>query len=240
MSKKFWFFVFACFFAIGFILVPAVVKAADDVALPPPPDANEDLVPPPPGDNTSAAPNSDALPPPPAGGEAAAAPAGGDQGALPPPPAEGEAAAAPAGGEEGTLPPPPAEGEAAAPAGGEEGTLPPPPAEGEAAAPPAAEQPAQEEANLKGSLKKYSIKKGDTLWKISGVDDIYSDHFKWPLIFKANRANIDDPDLIYPRQLLKISRSFTQEEIDDAVNKAKETPGYEPHSKPRKKLPIKY
>jgi len=211
MSKKFWFLVFACFFAVGFILVPAVIKAADDVALPPPPDANEDLVPPPPGDNTSAAPSSDALPPPPAEGEAAAAPA------------------APAGGEEGALPPPPAEGEAVAP-----------PAEGEAAAAPVAEQPAQEEAGLKGSLKKYTIKRGDTLWGISGMDDVYGDHFKWPLVFKANRANIDDPDIIYPRQLLKVSRSFTQDEIDDAVSKAKETPGYEPHSKPRKKLPIKY
>jgi len=244
MNKKFWFVVFACLFVTAFILVPAALKA-DDVSLPPPPDANEDLVPPPPGDNTAAAPapgNDAALPPPPGDQSAApppsdaSAPAGGDNGALPPPPAEGDnsAVAPPAGGEEGALPPPPAEGDNSTAA------QPPaaPPAE-EQAAPPA-EQPAQEEGTLQGTLKKYSIKRGNSLWKIASMDEVYNDSFKWPLIFKANRATIDDPDIIYPKQVLKISRSFSQEEIDDAVGKAKETPAYEPHSKPRKKLPIKY
>ena len=41
----------------------------------------------------------------------------------------------------------------------------------------------------------YTIKKGDTLWDISGK--FYKDNFKWPIIWKYN-VRIDDPDLIYP------------------------------------------
>jgi nucleoid-associated protein YgaU len=136
--------------------------------------------------------------------------------------------------------------------------MPPPPAEESAAAAPAPIQeeskaPAEEQpvkvAKKKGSkgsekvtagTSKYSVKKGESLWRIAGKDSVYGDSFKWPLLFKANRANIDDPDLIYPRQALKISKKFNADEEADAVGKAKETPPYEPHSEPRKKLPIKY
>ncbi len=96
------------------------------------------------------------------------------------------------------------------------------------------------EEKVTAGTSKYSVRKGDSLWRISGKDSVYGDSFKWPLLFKANRANIDDPDLIYPRQALKVSKKFTEEEETDAVGKAKETPPYEPHSEPRKKLPIKY
>jgi nucleoid-associated protein YgaU len=135
------------------------------------------------------------------------------------------------------MPPPPAEESAAAPA----------PIQEETKAP--AEEPvkvAKKKKSSKGEEKvtagtsKYSVRKGDSLWRISGKDSVYGDSFKWPLLFKANRANIDDPDLIYPRQALKVSKKFTEEEETDAVGKAKETPPYEPHSEPRKKLPIKY
>ena len=132
------------------------------------------------------------------------------------------------------MPPPPAE---------DGGTAAAPPIEQEQAAPVAEETPVKvtkaEKAPKAGSSK-YSVRKGDSLWRISGKDAIYGDSFKWPLLFKANRASIEDPDLIYPRQALKVSKKFTADEEEDAVSKAKETPPFEPHSEPRKKLPIKY
>ena len=86
----------------------------------------------------------------------------------------------------------------------------------------------------------YTVNKGESLWRISGKDSVYGNSFKWPLVFKANKTSIEDPDLIYPRQALKISKKFSADEEADAVGKAKETAPYEPHSEPRKSLPIKY
>jgi nucleoid-associated protein YgaU len=147
------------------------------------------------------------------------------------------------------MPPPPGGDTAAA---STDNSMPPPPAESAAAAPAQEESqaPAEEPVKVVKSKKsghkvaagtsRYSVHKGDSLWRISGKDSVYGDSFKWPLLFKANRPNIDDPDLIYPRQALKVSKRFTQEEETDAVEKAKETPPFQPHSEPRKKLPIKY
>jgi LysM repeat protein len=91
-----------------------------------------------------------------------------------------------------------------------------------------------------GKDVRYTVKRGDSLWKISGKSTTYNDSFKWPLIYKANKSVIEDPDLIYPRQKFEIKQNFSDEEIEDAVAKAKETEPYEPHTEPRKSLPIKY
>ena len=47
----------------------------------------------------------------------------------------------------------------------------------------------------------YKIKKGDTLWGISG--GMLKDPFQWPLIWKEN-ARIKNPDRIYPGQRIKL------------------------------------
>jgi hypothetical protein len=86
----------------------------------------------------------------------------------------------------------------------------------------------------------YIVHKGDTLWGISGDARIMGDNFRWPLLFKANRDQIIDPDLIEPAQDLTWRENYTTTEIGDAAAKAKETPPYVPHSKPRKQLPLKY
>jgi nucleoid-associated protein YgaU len=91
-----------------------------------------------------------------------------------------------------------------------------------------------------GKLGHYKVAKGDSLWRISGKSKIYNDSFKWPLVYKANKAIIEDPDLIYPKQKFEINQNFNEAEIEDAVSKAKETEAYQPHSEPRKSLPIKY
>lgn len=90
------------------------------------------------------------------------------------------------------------------------------------------------------SSDQYEVVRGDNLWDISGKDSIYGDHWQWPLIFKANRDKIQDPDLIYPRQVFNIGRNFTEAEIQEARKDARDTPPYVPHTKPRETLPVDY
>ena len=67
----------------------------------------------------------------------------------------------------------------------------------------------------------YMVERGDNLWSISGQDDVYGNPYQWPLIYKANREQITDADLIYPGQDLSIVRGMSDEVIDAAVNHAK-------------------
>jgi len=61
------------------------------------------------------------------------------------------------------------------------------------------------------SVKYYTVKHGDTLSKLA------RDHFDkveaWDLLYKLNKEMIDNPDLIYPGQMLKIpvsKKTFTE------------------------------
>ncbi len=54
---------------------------------------------------------------------------------------------------------------------------------------------------IKGKTTYYTVKKGDTLWDISG--SFLKDPFLWPFIWKAN-PSITNPDLIYPGNKLAI------------------------------------
>lgn len=49
----------------------------------------------------------------------------------------------------------------------------------------------------------YTVKSGDTLWKIAETQ--YGQGEGWTNIWQANRADISEPDLIYPGQKLSIS-----------------------------------
>jgi hypothetical protein len=86
----------------------------------------------------------------------------------------------------------------------------------------------------------YIVKTGDSLWAIAGNTAVQGDSFRWPLLFKANRDQIIDPDLIEPDQDLTWKDNYTTDEVNDAEQKAGDTPPYVPHSKPRKMLPLKY
>lgn len=88
--------------------------------------------------------------------------------------------------------------------------------------------------------QRYTVVKGDTLWGIAGQSGIYGDNFQWPLVFKANRDQIQDPDIIEVNQDFSISKEFTPEEVQTAIENAKKTPRYKHHTKPRKHLPIEY
>jgi nucleoid-associated protein YgaU len=64
-----------------------------------------------------------------------------------------------------------------------------------------------EEAAVKG----YTVVKGDCLWRIAKRPEHYGNGFAWPVIYKANRDQIKNPDLIYPKQIFKIP-NLTEEE----------------------------
>jgi LysM repeat protein len=67
----------------------------------------------------------------------------------------------------------------------------------------------------------YNVVSGDNLWDISKKPSIYDDPYQWPLIYKANQGQINDADLIYPGQVLTITRGNTPVEIDIAVRHAR-------------------
>lgn len=48
----------------------------------------------------------------------------------------------------------------------------------------------------------YTVVKGDSLSKIA--KEFYGDASKYPVIFEANKPMLEDPDLIYPGQVLRI------------------------------------
>ncbi|MCK5242704.1 LysM peptidoglycan-binding domain-containing protein [bacterium] len=105
---------------------------------------------------------------------------------------------------------------------------------------PVMEAAPEPEPEPEQEMQRYTVMQGDTLWDISGNADIYGDNFQWPLVFKANRDQIEDPDIIEIGQDLAISREFTQEEVEMAIENAKRTPRYVPHTTPRRTLPIEY
>jgi len=52
----------------------------------------------------------------------------------------------------------------------------------------------------------YTVLEGETLSKISGYHFIYNDPAKWGIIYRANRDQIKDPNIINPDLILKIPR----------------------------------
>jgi nucleoid-associated protein YgaU len=52
----------------------------------------------------------------------------------------------------------------------------------------------------------YTVNRGDFLWRIAGMNDIYGDPYAWSRIYTTNRDQIKDPDLIYPAQIFQIPR----------------------------------
>ena len=87
---------------------------------------------------------------------------------------------------------------------------------------------------------KYVVKKGDTLWAISNQGENYSDSFQWPLIFKSNRDQIQDPDQISPGQVLFIQKGSSKEQTNHARQLASDTPKFVTHDDPRATLPLDY
>jgi nucleoid-associated protein YgaU len=58
------------------------------------------------------------------------------------------------------------------------------------------------ERDDKPKSRMYTVKSGDTLSKIAR--EFYGEASKYPQIFEANRPMLEDPDKIYPGQVLRI------------------------------------
>ena len=50
----------------------------------------------------------------------------------------------------------------------------------------------------------YTIVSGDSLWKIAAK--FYGNGAKWNALFEANREVIQDPDKIYPGQVIRVPK----------------------------------
>lgn len=57
----------------------------------------------------------------------------------------------------------------------------------------------------------YTVVRGDHLWGIAKKKEHYANPFAWPVIYKSNRDQIKNPDLIFPKQIFKIP-NLTEEE----------------------------
>ena len=78
---------------------------------------------------------------------------------------------------------------------------------------------------MKVSIKKlptsHVVTKGECLWWIAEYQQVYNDPFMWPLIYKANRDIIKNPDLIYAGQTLEVPRTgYSLEEVKESRKKA--------------------
>jgi len=74
---------------------------------------------------------------------------------------------------------------------------------------------------MMGGDNSYEVVGGDNPWNISAKDSIYANPYQWPLIYKANRSQIKDADLIYPGQVFDIDRSASGADVDAAIDHAK-------------------
>ncbi|MGB1714058.1 MAG: LysM peptidoglycan-binding domain-containing protein [Arenicellales bacterium] len=70
-------------------------------------------------------------------------------------------------------------------------------------------------------ISAYVVQAGDHLWGISSQPKVYGDPYQWPLLFKRNRAEIADADLIYPGQMIQIEREMSDAQIQEAIDHAR-------------------
>jgi nucleoid-associated protein YgaU len=54
----------------------------------------------------------------------------------------------------------------------------------------------------------HAVVKGECLSIIAAYDRVYGDKMKWPRLYRANRDQITDPNLIYPKQMLKVPQGY--------------------------------
>jgi LysM repeat protein len=72
--------------------------------------------------------------------------------------------------------------------------------------------------------KDYTVKPGDTLWDITKSE--LEDAFQWPMVWKEN-LRINDPDLIYPGQVIRIPVRLLPQESTMIEPEAEEVPPVE-------------
>jgi len=85
-------------------------------------------------------------------------------------------------------------------------------------APPVAPKPPPEPE----LLEKVEVMPGENLGTLAARKEVYGDLLLWPLIYKANRDQIKDPQEIFPGQIFIIPRDKSSEELEAARQEAKE------------------
>lgn len=70
-------------------------------------------------------------------------------------------------------------------------------------------------------LTSWTVHPGDHLWGISGDKRVYNDPYQWPLLYKTNRHQIKDADLLQPGQVILIDRNQSEAEIRRAIDHAR-------------------
>jgi len=76
-------------------------------------------------------------------------------------------------------------------------------------------------AEIRASSMQYQVVRGDSLWSISGQQQVYNNPYQWPLIYKANRDKIKDADLIHPGQTFAVDRNPSASDAAAAIDHAK-------------------
>lgn len=71
------------------------------------------------------------------------------------------------------------------------------------------------------AYRDYTVRRGDSLWAISGSRAGYNDPYQWPLIYRANTDQIEDADLIHPNQVLRIEVDPSSAAVEAAVRHAR-------------------
>jgi len=84
--------------------------------------------------------------------------------------------------------------------------------------------------------KEYTVKKGDTLWDITGGE--LKDSFQWPLIWKEN-PKVKNPDRIYPGQVILIPIGKKEQKEIELPSEAVEVPKEAPKAEEVKAEPPK-
>jgi len=74
---------------------------------------------------------------------------------------------------------------------------------------------------IRAASIQYEVVRGDSLWSISGKAETYNNPYKWPLIYKANRNQIKDADLIYPGQNFSVDRNPSEGDAQMAIDHAR-------------------
>ncbi len=71
-------------------------------------------------------------------------------------------------------------------------------------------------------VEHVEVAPADNLLTIAARPEVYNDGMLWPLIYKANRDQIKDPQEIFPGQTLMVPRDKTTDEIEAARAEAEE------------------
>jgi nucleoid-associated protein YgaU len=74
---------------------------------------------------------------------------------------------------------------------------------------------------IRAASMQYEVVHGDSLWSISGKAETYNNPYKWPLIYRANRDQIKDADLIHPGQNFSVDRNPSAGDAQAAIDHAR-------------------